>query len=393
MRFDFGNGDKYFMKGYMLAFVAPETKKDSKVLWTVKKGGVEKGTFHSGGSWINYFPPLNRKPEDRAAFWRSDYEVADPIAETYVIKCEYTDPAGTARMATRQIQSRELNPDDAEVRDKKNTDTYMVQLAVIQIFGLDKGRLNQWEPGLYRKNGGSPPFYNSTRKLPAPYPWSKIADEIWNVDKFILGSFDPSNRLQSRQIKAIWDQLKMILEAGDIGAVRLNDRNVADDINGSGLMPPMGFTAEQIVKGICRKEDGKNNPNHSYTKLDHLAINNIRVGEAPGAGGNVYTDWGIGFAAIQPYNAGGKNLYNPNENLFRCAQIFKEQLTKVPARATGPNAQVWYACFRYNQGNVTQGVNNNDTPQSLRGRAHPGAVYADKVFEWMGITPPDGNNE
>lgn len=388
------------MKGYMLGLRAPEIKENTQVTWTVKKGGVEKGTYHPSISWADYFTVLPQKPTTRVVFWRSDYTEADSLNETYVIKCEYTDPDGNARTPTRTIKSRELNPDDPKVRDQKNTDTHMVQSAVIQIFGLDKGRLDQWEPGLYRKNGGNPSFYHSSLATRTNRNWSKIAEEIWNIDGFIIGTNPAANRshtLMSRQVCAIWNQFQMILEAGDIGEVRLNDVDVAAAVATAGLVPPsMDFSAASIVKGICRKEGGGQNPYHSRTKHTPLAMNSVRVGEAAigeGANKHVYTDWGIGFAAIQPYNADGKNLYKPNENLLRCATFFQSILAsnKIRSMTLGPKAKVWYGCYGYNQG--IGAIPIGGTPSSLRMDNDKGALYADGVFNYMGVTPPNSKVE
>ncbi len=54
----------------------------------------------------------------------------------------------------------------------------------------------------------------------------------------------------------------------------------------------------------------------------------------------------------------------------------------------GPNAKVWHAAFKYNHGSTT-----GRNPIELRRAGHKGAIYADGVFRYMGITPPDTNNQ
>lgn len=393
----FTSDDEYFMKGYMLAFESPPIKAGTSVTWNVKQGGIEKGTYHPTGAWTDYFNTVTPKPSSQKVYWRSDYSATENLAQTYTISCTYTPPEGDQRTVTRDLKSRELDPDSATVRDNANTDTKMVQRAIIQVFGLDKGRLDSWQVGKYQKNGGSPPYYHSTTGGGgAGRNWSKIADEVWNFDRYVIHTTSgTSYNLKARQINGIWSQFELILAAGNIGEVRLNGVNVASSISGAGLTPPSGFpkTAADIVSAICKHEGNSSNPYHSYVKFSPLAINNVRVGEnalGDGADKHSFTDWGIGFAAIQPYNSGGKNLYKPADNLFRCAQFFQGILSaQIPSVATGAKAKVWYGCYIYNQGSVP----SNSSPLALRNQGTDGAAYADDVFNRMGVALPNANSD
>lgn len=396
----FADDDDYFMKGYMLTFEAPPLNPGTTVTWSVTRGGVSRGAFYPTGAWIDYFSSLPSVPTSQVVHWRSDYTANENLSQTYTIHCTYTGTDGSEHTITRAIKSRELNPDDATIRDNFNTDTNMVQRALIQVFGLDKGRLDSWDVGKYQRNGGVPPYYHSTTGGGgAGRNWSKVADEVWNFDRFVVGTFSgTSYNLKARQIAELWNQFQLILAAGNIGSVRLADVNVGTAISGAGLNPPSGFpgNAATIVSGVCKMEGGSTNPPHSYTKHVPLAVNSVRVGEAAvGSGSSLhsYTDWGIGFAALQPYNAGGQNLYKPNDNLFRCAQFFQSILSGpyIPPSATGAKAKVWYACYGYNQGPVS--IPQSSSPQALRAAGIAGAQYADGVFSYMGITAPNLNTE
>jgi hypothetical protein len=393
---EFGDSDEYFMKGYMLEFQAPEIEQGTEVTWTVTRGGTERGTYHPSGQWTDYFNSLSAKPTGRIAYWRSDYAATEAYPQTYAIECTYTDPNGQVQNLSRNIKCRILNPDDPDARDNVNTDTKMVQRAMVQVFGLDKGRLDQWEVGLYRKNWGTPKYYHSTTGGGGSgRQWSKIADEVWNYDRFVLGTFGSgtSYSLLPRQVAAIWVQFGLILQAGAIGEVRLADVNVANVIEDAELVPPAGFpkSAVEIVSALCKKEGGHANPAHSFAPHAPLAVNSIRVGEAKAGQGvdeHSYTDWGIGFGAVQPYNAAGKNLYHPGDNLLRTAEFFKGILNgaTIPPQATGPKSKVWFTCYGYNQG--PNAIPQNAPPSVLRANDTDGAKYADQVFDYMGVTPP-----
>lgn len=306
-------------------------------------------------------------------------------------------PLGVNKRVTlkKSIESRELNPDDADLRDNLNNDVDMLQRAMIQVFGLDKGRLSNYQIGQYQDNRGNQ-FYQRT---PPNSPWSKIADEVWNFDKFVLNTRRPSYNCNLRVVQGIWEQFGLILAAGNIGSVNRNHPNfdqwMTNAVNNSGLMVPQGFpgTAKDVIDGIIKNEDGRDNPRHSFPRFNPLAVSSVRVGEVRTGQGtprdHTYTDWGIGFGAVQPYNAGGRNLYLPEQNLTRVGEWIHGLIRSVPRAVTGAKARVWHAAFAYNQGSMQA----NRTPANLRNAGSDGAAYADGVFDFMGINPPDLNTD
>ncbi|TQE94358.1 MAG: hypothetical protein FKY71_17685 [Spiribacter salinus] len=130
---------------------------------------------------------------------------------------------------------------------------------------------------------------------------------------------------------------------------------------------------------------------HSFTRHDPLAINSVRVGEAAGSAHHTFTDFGIGFGAIQPFNRGGRNIYIPSENVLRTAELLQIEIDRLPAVVTGAKARVWATAFAYNQGIGTlRGViGAGETPLSLRTAGHDGARYASGVFGFIGIEEKD----
>ena len=133
---------------------------------------------------------------------------------------------------------------------------------------------------------------------------------------------------------------------------------------------------------------------HSITPIQPLACNNIKIGDPSVKKGrpgfHYFTDFGLGFAQVQPYNAdqgaGTYNLYKPDENIIAGAYILKfyqSQTSSIP----GPNAKVWHAIYGYNSGNVQAGQNPIDL------RPSGPAKDADNAFRGMGLTPPDYNTQ
>jgi len=382
-----------FLKGYLLEMTAqiPGTAEE-EVAWMITKGenGESVGTFHPGGEWTDYDDVLDDPPPDRTVFWRSD--LGAPLAETYSIEAR----VGDDRFARRTIRTRALDPGNAAHRDRFNPDVDMLQRAMIQIFALDKGRLSSYEIGLYRENGpagqkSSERFYRSSLTRNRPF-WSKIAEEVEN-----LGLFAASPRGRSKELSlplhvtTMWEMFDLILAAGEMEAITTKTEGF--DVWLANAAPsftvPSGFArpSEDVILAIFRQEDEREAARHSFDRFDPLAVSSVRVGEAPGSAGHTFTDFGIGFGAIQPFNRGGRNIYLPDQNVLRSAELLQEFSNGLPATVTGTNARVWATAFAYNQGlgTLRSVIDAGDTPASLRVAGHGGADYADGVFQWMGI--------
>jgi hypothetical protein len=125
---------------------------------------------------------------------------------------------------------------------------------------------------------------------------------------------------------------------------------------------------------------------HSYALEGSLTASNVQVGtNAVGADANKhqYTDCGIGFAKVQPFNAGGNNLYNPAENLIVAAKYFQKQLGDARNKAVG-DARIWMAYFAYNTGGFADGTVNG-----ARGQNQEWAARADAFFDELGLPHPN----
>jgi len=150
----------------------------------------------------------------------------------------------------------------------------------------------------------------------------------------------------------------------------------------------------QVIESIFRKKDP--GARHSFALHDPLAVSSTRIGEDAGEANNVrthtFTDFGVGFGAIQPLSAEGRNLYRPDENVLRAGEFLQETFDNIPKnQITGVNAQMWATFFAYNQGGGTlqKQLQAEKTPKNLRDEGHPGAVYADGVFEALGFRLED----
>jgi hypothetical protein len=149
---------------------------------------------------------------------------------------------------------------------------------------------------------------------------------------------------------------------------------------------PTGFTANQTLDAQVQTEGGK----HAYAApFVPLAVSSIQIGEnAVGAGAalHVFTDGGIGFGKVQPYNKATRNLYLPDENLLRMAALMNGFVNSAQNPSAGtPDPQVWDALYIYNHGGWRPA---NTTFNQLRAAKDPSAAYADKTFGFLGKAPP-----
>lgn len=378
----------YIMKGYMLKITAPPIQPGTTVEWSIKKGAVEAGTYHQTGAWTAYNTPLQNRPTSRTIFWRSDADGS--ITDSYLISAKYTPPGSPNPVTvTRTVQSRLLDPTVPALRDNFNEDTDMVQRAMIQVFFIDKGRLRSYRIGKYDR--GAQGYYESSYPRNVPQ-WSPIADEVENFDQFALNNSNHSTTLRLTVVKGIWEQFALILAKPLPSAVtdQHPDFNqwLTDAVNGSGISVPAGFprTPEEVLTFQIKKE---NNGKHSGDRFDPLAVSSVLVGEnyaGSGATLHTYTDDGIGFAKIQPYNRGTLNIFGPPENILRQGQMMKVNIDGTQG-LFGVNERVWRAYVRYNAGSYFQ----NLTAAQLRtgtSTQQRGAKYADAIFNAMGIPLP-----
>jgi hypothetical protein len=384
----------FYMKGYMLRFTAPDAKPNTPYQWSVTKvgGAAEVGTCYSLGGWSNYVPgaqltvPIGNW-DNPVLYWRSD--LGGSIDDAYVVAVMYTDPATGARVVTSwQLQSRLLDPTDAKAANNFNEDADMAQRAMIQIFGLNKGGLVSYRIGQYDK-GSINGWYTNNRAAPKTQLWSAIADEVSNFDKFALGTAAPSEKLELRTVQGIWNQFDQILSAPL--PKRVDDTNAAfagwvgAAVTAGGLASPATATktAAQILAALAKHESGGGI--HSYDLAAPLAASSVQVGEntaGVSADRHVYTDFGIGFVKVQPYNANGKNLYDPAQNLTRGAEIFQARLSSPSNLETGNNA-IWIAYYAYNSGGFGGG-----TVAAARAANATYAARCDAFFDDLGLPHP-----
>jgi hypothetical protein len=382
---------KYFMPGYMLTLACPPIEQGTEVVWNAERNEVEDGQFYQGGSWTDYDDPLAEAPRDRIVRWRS--AAGQPLGAGYVLSATYR-PLDCHQdvTVTRTLETRALDPSNEDHRDEFNEDCDMLQRAMIQVFYLDKGRLDSYRRGKYDRNAQG--YYHSSVVTRLVRHWSAIADEVWNFDKFTLGSGDPQYVLSTQVVAGIWSQFNLILAAPLPNAVdnthpqystwRTNARNAAGFVVPAGL----GKTPEDVLDAIFQEEGPATHvPTHSYAPHTPLAVSSVKIGE--NATDHTWTDGGIGFGSIQPYNRGGRNIYDPYQNVLRVAEILVDHQGNLPAAVTGPRAKVWHVVLAYHRGSLL----TPSTPDQIR-QTHPEpAGYADRVFGYMQVAIPHSNGD
>lgn len=300
-------------------------------------------------------------------------------------------------MLDRRIESRLLDPGNPDHRDYFNEDVDMLQRAMIQILFLDKGRLTKYRIGKYEQNDRG--FYS---RAAGKKPWSAVADEVWNVDKFVVLTPDPSYKLNLRQVTAIWDQYDRIVTAGQITTAinqttpsvpqYLTYRTTA--VNQSGLDIAAPYSETGLLDAVCKQEGTSTGvATHCYAIAGSLYWNSVKIGEKNSAQGGVHThtDGGLGWGSVQPYNAGTRNLYHPQQNMTRVAEMIASYHNTAAASpdVPGKKSRIWHAVYGYHHGSMWTAK----TPGWLTENAPEPAGYANNVFNRWGIAAPTTNNE
>jgi hypothetical protein len=168
-------------------------------------------------------------------------------------------------------------------------------------------------------------------------------------------------------------------------------------IAGTNIAVPTGLkdthnvdvTASQMLKALMTKESGSA-MTHAIALTDPLGTISVGVGEnnVDDAGGGVhtYTDFGLGFMKVQPYNNNGHNLYKPDENILRGTEMFKAALTSANGD-NNPGAtaaqKVWFAYIAYNTGRY-----RGTTVANVRMNFGTYADRADLFLDAMGVARP-----
>ncbi|MBN2685739.1 MAG: hypothetical protein JXR40_10705, partial [Pontiellaceae bacterium] len=367
----------------------------SEVEWEVSIGENTNGTYHAGIAWTNYLSRLAAAPEANSVCWRAGWrDITMPVE--YEITSTFTPPGTSSELTTtRIIKSRSLDATDEALRDHFNEDVDMLQRAMIQVFYLDKGRLDSYRIGRYDK-GSTAGFYHSSLSSRTERDWSSIADEAWNFNKFSLNTATDTAicPVTSSTIEGIWYEFDLILRAEDgvaelSGSITTNHTLFASwqaPVTNvlSGIIPVEDVTPVELMNALIEQES---EGTHSYVRHDPLAVCSIGIGEAIN-NGHVYTDGGIGFCKVQPYNRGNRNLYQPSGNMIRSAQIIDANIEGVDTEepnATTPERQLWYAVFKYNNGSY----GGYRTPAVLRTLPYnnydDSAAYADAIFTTIGL--------
>jgi len=389
-------GGDYIMRGYMLKMTCPQPKENTDVTWTIKKGESEVGTYHQGGTWADYQTALEAKPKTQTIYWRSPY-TGGAIDDAYSISASFTTPEGKDATLTREIRSRELDPDNADHRDNFNEDTDMAQRAMIQMLYLDKGRLDNYRIGKYDKNAQG--FYHSSRTAGN---WSTIADEVYNFDRAARDQASPSYKLGSNQVKAIWDQYQLIMNAGvmasavdkmSLGEDTYNQM-VAKAVNDSGLDFPNPYAESQLLDALFFRESSRR---HSKDIHAPLYWNSVLISDYPSqtGGAHQYTFGALSWGQCWPSNVPESNFYDKQGGMTGSATHLQWCLQQITV-PEGNGARVWHALYQYNQGSNMQSRDPGwlrDQKDEQGNPLYPGAVYADNVFDTAGYEKPETNED
>ncbi len=348
--------NEFFMPGYMLKLMVMSNV-TSDVTWNVTRNGTSNGTYHPNFSWQGYRIQSTTIPTAAAVNWRSSS--TDAIPSTYRIEATFTPSGASAAVTTtRTIQSRILNATTTALSSRFNEDVDMLQRALIQVFYLNKGRLDSYRIGQYDK-GSTAGYYhaNDGRNVAN---WSSVADEAWNFNKFALNTATDVNicPVTSSTVQGIWTQFQGILQgAAQItslaGNITTNHASFTQWQNTAtpdlGSIPVTNVTATALINAVIRQESSGT---HSYPRIDPLAACSVQVGENA-LSGHTFTDGGLGFCKVQPYNHANYNLYRPDHNMRRSAQMLQGYINGVDeneVNAQSDERKLWYAVFRYNNG-------------------------------------------
>jgi hypothetical protein len=189
----------------------------------------------------------------------------------------------------------------------------------------------------------------------------------------------------------LWGEFDQIVAAGTMGEIGPTHEDlptwVATAATACNLqnVVPAGFPkqATDILNAMIVVEGRF----HSYQRHDPLAYSSVSIGEnSGGTPKHTWTDCGLGFGKLQPYNRGTYNLYKPDENISCMAEFYKPLLQGAP----GANAseKVWRSVYKYNHG----AYDGDKTIAQLRSSTDPfekrSAEHADKIFDEMNVTRP-----
>lgn len=383
----------------MLKFEIPNAPDGAKITWKVTKNdqSTAAGRFYQGGEWRDYQRPRNNPPEATEAYWRS--EVDDDAQDVYYVSAMVKVGTQPSKMAgPKPIRTRVINYDSA-IAMAYHSDVDMLQRAMIQVFYIAKGKLKEFAIGCYA--AGSDTYYRLTT---TNNYFSPIAEEVDNFQQFTLNWNGKQGRpLHSKNavvgfISGLWAEYNLIAAAGTFQAITATSPNynswITAAISSAPLTVPADFTTQtgktsnDLLKAQVRKE-GENR--HSYALSAPLAYNNVTIGwnraRGPGTDFHAFTDGGLGFTKVQPYNRDAFNLYVAQSNLTRGAQFLNGRISNAYT-TQGAVVQVWFGLYAYNIGsNPPVG----STPSQLRastGNQKKGAQYADDIFSFMGLPPP-----
>ncbi len=397
----------YFLKGYILKLSSPPIRTNTQVQWKItddRNGPI--GQYSNDNSWTEYSSgPTNPSaarctttpPTTRTIYWRSNID--GEIGQSYDLQCAYmpidagmNDKPSTI---TRTLMSREIKYDMGRTKEP-NADVDMLQRLMTQLFFLNKGQLSDYVIGQYLTIDdvtytASKKVNGRARMVPN---WSPKADEVKNFQQFAMNIHPPDGNLDIDTIRAMWGQLNLILRAPN-GAIDNTDLRYAGwasaAVTAAQLSVPNGLninlnsnqngmaqvTAQQVFDQLVVQEGGT----HSIAITHPLAVCSVQVGEAV-AGRHTYTDDGLGFCKVQPYNsviANVENLFLPDQNLIAGARILEQCMDKSPHQRDDivdnnrkPYQVVWDALYKYNSGKYPAVEETELTDR--------GAVFANNIF-------------
>jgi hypothetical protein len=136
-------------------------------------------------------------------------------------------------------------------------------------------------------------------------------------------------------------------------------------------------SAEVLNAFVLQESSGR----HSFALTGPLAFTNVNVGEQRlMSDGHYYTDDGIGFVQIQPYNSHGLNLYSPTANLQCAARILDTVINSPNNPGTTPQQKIWWGCYIYNAGNWERPAwGGGNTIAQLKAAGGLSALYANQI--------------
>lgn len=402
---DPGEDPDYYLPGYMLRLSVPPIKDGTAVSWSIKRNGQAVGTYHNGIEWIEYIDPTG-PTDERTIHWRSDSDLTS-LNLTFTVEATYTDPENNLKTLYATVSSKPINADNQSLKTSYNSHVDMLARALIQAHYLDKGRLTQWERGRYLKNeevAGSPVYYIND----SSQTWSRLADETKNFGIFAASAVrSDTYNLLPLDLKRLWEEVENSLQSPYNTQVDVNHPQFNTWVNDA--ITEWSYNHPQAIGGLT---DGSGNPvsaaqvisahimkessgTHCFnlSTAPALSTTSVKIGEPSAADGHHFTDGGLGFLQIQPYNAvnAQKNLYLPSDNINLSTKLMTGLVTQPTNPASGSGdvrARLWWALARYNGGNAVWGGAIHD-PDDWRYQDGKGpGDYADAIFDDLGIPKP-----